>query len=204
MSKFIVFEGIDGSGKTTQIQLLNKAFNEKNIPVHITKEPTDDPMGKQLRKYLGGVEKTDLRAVAALFAADRLHHITAEDGILDNLSKGRVVLCDRYYLSSYAYQSVDCPLDWIMALNREAANIARPDLHIFLDVPAEQSMNRVENRGETEIFEKLDRQQQIRRNFFELFEMLGDKENVLIIDGTRAPEVIAGEIAEKVFSILEH
>lgn len=204
MSKFIVFEGIDGSGKTTQIDLLCKNLTERNIPVHITKEPTDDPMGKQLRKYLGGVEKTDLRAIAALFAADRLHHITAEDGILDNLSKGRVVLCDRYYLSSYAYQSVDCDLDWIMALNREAANIARPDLHIFLDVPAEQSMNRVENRGETEIFEKLDRQQQIRKNFFELFEMLGDKENVLIIDGTREPEVIAGEIAEKVFSILEH
>ncbi len=204
MSKFIVFEGIDGSGKTTQIKLLYNALTEKNIPVHITKEPTDDPMGKQLRKYLGGKEKTDLRAIAALFAADRLHHITAENGILDNLAKGNVVLCDRYYLSSYAYQSVDCDLDWIMALNREAANIARPDLHIFLDVPAEQSMNRVENRGETEIFEKLERQQQIRRNFFDLFEMLKDKENVLIVDGTREPEVIAGEIYKNVSSILNY
>ncbi|MBQ4601471.1 MAG: dTMP kinase [Clostridia bacterium] len=203
MSKFIVFEGIDGSGKTTQIKLLHKALAERNIPVHITKEPTDDPMGKQLRKYLGGKEKTDLRAIAALFAADRLHHITTEDGILDNLSRGNVVLCDRYYLSSYAYQSVDCDLDWIMALNREAANIARPDLHIFLDVPAEQSMGRVESRGETEIFEKLERQQQIRKNFFDLFDMLDGKENVLIVDGTRAPEVIAEEIIEKVFSILD-
>ncbi len=197
-----MFEGIDGSGKTTQIQLLHKALNEKSIPVHITKEPTDDPMGRQLRKYLGGTEKTDLRAIAALFAADRLHHITAEDGILDNLSKGKVVLCDRYYLSSYAYQSVDCPLDWIMALNSEAANIARPDLHIFLDVPAEQSMGRVESRGETEIFEKLDRQQQIRNNFFKLFKILGDKENILIVDGTREPEIIAGEILSKVEEIL--
>ncbi len=203
MSKFIVFEGIDGSGKTTQIQFLYRALAERNIPVHITKEPTDDPMGKQLRKYLGGKEKTDLRAIAALFAADRLHHITTEDGILDNLSRGNVVLCDRYYLSSYAYQSVDCDLDWIMALNREAANIARPDLHIFLDVPAEQSMGRVESRGETEIFEKLERQQQIRKNFFDLFDMLDGKENVLIVDGTRAPDVIAEEIIEKVFSILD-
>ena len=202
MSKFIVFEGIDGSGKTTQIKLLAKALSERNIPVHITKEPTDDPMGKQLRKYLGGKEKADLRAVAALFAADRLYHITAENGILDNLAKGNTVLCDRYYLSSYAYQSVDCPLDWIMALNREAADIARPDLHIFLDVPAEQSMSRVENRGETEIFEKLDRQQQIRKKFFELFEMLGDKENILIVDGTRFPEAIAEEILSKVEEIL--
>ncbi|MBR4880976.1 MAG: dTMP kinase [Clostridia bacterium] len=202
MSKFIVFEGIDGSGKTTQISLLHKALAEKNIPVHITKEPTDDPMGKQLRKYLGGKEKTDLRAIAALFAADRLHHITTEDGILDNLSKGKVVLCDRYYLSSYAYQSVDCDLDWIMALNAEAAKLARPDLHIFLDVAAEQSMGRVENRGETEIFEKLERQQQIRKNFFDLFEKLKDKENILIIDGTREPEVIANEVLAKVETIL--
>ncbi len=203
MSKFIVFEGIDGSGKTTQIKLLHKALAERNIPVHITKEPTDDPMGKQLRKYLGGEEKTDLRAIAALFAADRLHHITTEDGILDNLSRGNVVLCDRYYLSSYAYQSVDCDLDWIMALNREAANIARPDLHIFLDVPAEQSMSRVSSRGEgEEIFEKLERQQQIRKNFFELFELLKDKENVLIIDGTGEPEVIAEKILSKVNEIL--
>lgn len=202
MSKFIVFEGIDGSGKTTQIKLLHRTLADKGIPVHITKEPTDDPMGKQLRKYLGGKEKTDLRAIAALFAADRLHHITAAGGILDNLSKGRTVLCDRYYLSSYAYQSVDCDLDWIMALNREAANIARPDLHIFLDVPAEQSMGRVTSRGETEIFEKLERQQQIRKNFFNLFEMLKDKENVLIVDGTRTPETIAEEIFNKVKEIL--
>lgn len=202
MSKFIVFEGIDGSGKTTQIKLLHKALTERNIPVHITKEPSDEPMGRLLRSYLTGKEKTDLRAIAALFAADRLDHITAEGGILDNLAKGNTVLCDRYYLSSFAYQSVDCELDWIIALNREAMNIARPDLHIFLDVPAEQSMQRVENRGETEIFEKLERQQQIRKNFFDLFDSLKDKENVLIIDGTREPEAISEEILTKVNEIL--
>ena len=202
MSKFIVFEGIDGSGKTTQIKLLCQALSERNIPVHITKEPTDNPMGKLLRKCLMGEQKADLKAIAALFAADRLDHITADDGILDNLKRGNTVLCDRYYLSSYAYQSVDCDLDWIMALNSEAASMARPDLHIFLDVPAEQSMGRVESRGETEIFEKLDRQQQIRKIFFELFEKLKDKENILIIDGTRSPEVIAEEILKKVEEIL--
>ncbi|MBR6513495.1 MAG: dTMP kinase [Clostridia bacterium] len=202
MSKFIVFEGIDGSGKTTQINALHRALTERSIPVHITREPTGNSMGKQLRKYLTGEEKTDLKAIAALFAADRLDHITAEDGILDNLSKGNTVLCDRYYLSSFAYQSVDCDLDWIMALNREAMQMARPDLHIFLDVPAEQSMQRVENRGETEIFEKLERQQQIRKNFFDLFEQLKDKESILIIDGTRSPEIIAEEILAKVEAIL--
>ena len=202
MSKFIVFEGIDGSGKTTQIGLLQKVLEQRNIPVHITKEPTDEPMGKLLRKYLTGKEKTDLKAVAALFAADRLDHITATGGIHDNLSKGNVVLCDRYYLSSYAYQSIDCPLDWIMALNREAENMARPDLHIFLDVPAEQSMSRVESRGETEIFEKLERQQQIRKNFFDLFEKLGDNENVAVIDGTGTPEDIAEAVLKEVMKII--
>lgn len=202
MSKFIVFEGIDGSGKTTQINLLHKALAERNIPVHITKEPTDEPMGKLLRQYLMGKEKTDLKAVAALFAADRLDHITAKGGIRDNLNKSNVVLCDRYYLSSYAYQSVDCPLDWIMALNSEAENMARPDLHIFLDVPAEQSMSRVESRGETEIFEKLERQQQIRKNFFDLFEKLGDRENIAVIDGTGKPEEIAEAVLNEVMKII--
>lgn len=200
---FIVFEGIDGSGKTTQINMLYKALCAKGVPVHITKEPTDGDMGRLLRQYLTGEKKTNLHAIAALFAADRIDHITAEDGILDNLNRGNVVLCDRYYLSSYAYQSVDCDPDWIMALNREAQHIARPDLHIFLDVPAENSMERVTNRGETEIFEQLERQQQIRRNFFDLFEKLKESENIFIVDGARAPEVIAGEILGKVESILQ-
>lgn len=203
MAKFIVFEGIDGSGKTTQINKLYEALSERGILAEATREPTDGAIGKLLREYLTGKKQTDNRAIAALFAADRLDHITCEGGITDTLNKGTTLLCDRYYLSSYAYQSIDCGTDWTIDINRIAAETARPDLHIFLDVPAEQSMERVTNRGETELFEQLERQKQIRDNFFKLFELLKDKENILVIDGTKDPDSIAAEILSAVLPILD-
>lgn len=195
---FIAFEGTDGSGKSTQIALLANALEEAGIRVALTKEPTDADIGKLLRSYLKGERITDHRAIAPLFAADRLDHITAEGGILDLLSKGNTVLCDRYYLSSYAYQGLDCDIDWVIEVNRKARELARPDLHIFLDLPCEISMERVKNRGETEIFEQLEQQKRIRDNFYMLFEKLKDEENILIIDASRSPEEIAKEIRSKV------
>ncbi len=203
MAKFIVFEGIDGSGKSTQIALLHEALKKRGIEVDVTREPTDGAVGKKLRQCLTGECPADLTTIATLFAEDRIDHINREGGILDTLKKGTTLLCDRYYLSSYAYQAVDCDLDWVMSLNREAQQLARPDLHIFLDVPAEQSMARVTDRGETELFEQLERQQKIRDNFFMLFEKLKDEENILIVDGTRDREVIAEEISESVLKLLE-
>ena len=203
MAKFIVFEGIDGSGKTTQIKLLCEALRERGIAVDITREPTDGKVGKKLRQCLTGECPADLTTIATLFAEDRLDHINREGGILDTLAQGTTLLCDRYYLSSYAYQSVDCDLEWIISLNSEAQRIARPDLHIFLDVPADQSMARVTSRGETELFEQLERQQQIRDNFFRLFEMFKDKENVLVVSGVGKPERIASEILEKVLPLFQ-
>ncbi|MBE6685848.1 MAG: dTMP kinase [Ruminococcaceae bacterium] len=195
---FIAFEGTDGSGKSTQIALLANALEEAGIRVALTKEPTDADIGKLLRSYLKGERITDHRAIAPLFAADRLDHITAEGGILDLLSKGNTVLCDRYYLSSYAYQGLNCDIDWVIEVNRKARELARPDLHIFLDLPCEISMERVKNRGETEIFEQLEQQKRIRDNFYMLFEKLKDEENILIIDASRSPEEIAKEIRSKV------
>lgn len=195
---FIVFEGIDGSGKSTQINMLAKALSDAGIRVAVTAEPTDGDIGKLLRSYLKGERVTDNRAIAPLFAADRLDHITCEGGILELLQKGKTVLCDRYYLSSYAYQAVDCDIDWVIEVNRAATELAKPDLHIFLDVPCEISMERVKNRGETELFEQLERQRKIRDNFFILFEKLKDTENVFIVDGTKSPNEIAQEIRKKV------
>lgn len=200
---FIVFEGTDGSGKSTQIKLLYEELCRAGYDVELTKEPTDGSMGKLLRSYLKGENKADPKAIAALFAADRLDHITAEGGILDLCAKGKVVLCDRYYLSSYAYQSLDCDLDWITELNRYAAQLAKPDLHIFLDLPAELSMQRVKSRGETELFECLEEQKKIRDNFYAVFERVKDSENLLIIDATKDIDSIAEEIRQRVAQIIK-
>lgn len=195
---FIVFEGIDGSGKTTQIAKLCSSLNALGHNTVMTREPTDGSIGQLLRSYLVGERTADIRAIAPLFAADRIDHITAKGGILDLISEGKTVLCDRYYLSSYAYQALDCDLNWVIELNAMARELAKPALHIFLDVPAEISMSRVESRGEKELFEQLERQQRVRENFFYLFERFGNDENILILDGTREPDTIAADILEAV------
>lgn len=192
--KFIVFEGIDGSGKTTQIKKLIHRMQQLGIPAKPDREPTDGDIGTLLRQYLKQSIKTDGSAIAALFAADRIDHITKKDGILDTLDSGVSVLCDRYYLSSYAYQSIDYDLNWIMELNRMAYETARPDIHIFLDVPADVSMERVKRRGETELYEVLERQKRIRDNFFMIFDKLKEKENILVLDGTKPSYTIATEV----------
>ncbi|MBE6574353.1 MAG: dTMP kinase [Ruminococcaceae bacterium] len=195
---FIAFEGIDGSGKTTQIKKLFEAFKDMGRDAVMTREPTDGDIGKLLRSYLVGEKKADIRAIAPLFAADRLDHITSKGGILDLLDEGKAVLCDRYYLSSYAYQALDCDIDWVIEMNSMARELAKPDIHIFLDVPAEISMSRVESRGETELFEQLDRQKRVRENFFKMFERFCDSESILVFDGTKAPDILAQEILEAV------
>lgn len=179
--KFIVFEGTDGSGKSTQMKLLGKYLTAQGKPCFLTHEPTDSPVGALLRSCLTGRIEADEYTVAALFAADRLDHIqNGVNGIKKKLEEGVTVLCDRYYYSSLAYNGGFVPLDWVMQLNRPAMDMLRPDLVLFLDVPTEESMKRVNRRGETERYETLEKQSAIRKKFFEVFDML-DGENIQIV-----------------------
>ena len=109
---FFALEGIDGSGKSTQLQLLAGRLEAAGIPCLTTREPTDGPIGQLLRQVLTRQLSCDSRVVAPLFAADRLDHIlNAGTGVLQALERGITVLSDRYYFSSYAYQGVDLPLE---------------------------------------------------------------------------------------------
>lgn len=179
--KFIVFEGTDGSGKSTQLKSLVKYLEEKGYPCYETHEPTDSPFGAVLRSCLTGRISADEHAIAAMFAADRLDHIQNPfNGILKKLDEGINVFCDRYYLSSFAYNGGFVPLDWVIALNAPAREMLKPDLTVFLDIDPEQSMKRVSKRGETERYENLERQKRIRQNYYDLFERFPD-ENVAIV-----------------------
>lgn len=179
--KFIVFEGTDGSGKSTQIKLLGKYLQEKGEVCRFTREPTDSPFGSLLHSCMTGRIDTDEHTIAALFAADRLDHINhPKNGIRAALNEGCTVLCDRYYLSSFAYNGGFVPLDWVIELNRPAMESLKPDLVIFLDVPVEEGMARVSRRGETERYETAERQKKIRDNYFEIFSRLGG-ENVVVV-----------------------
>jgi len=195
--RLIVFEGIDGSGKTTQAHLLAERMQAMQFPVHETREPTTGCIGRLLRDILTGKRTADNRTIAALFAADRLDHLLNEDdGILAKMAAGTHVISDRFYLSSYAYQSVHSPLDWIVALNEQSAALAHPACHIFIDVSPETALTRIaENRQSTELYETSEHLTATRARFFEVFNHVRDNETIAIINGERG----AAEIAEDVW-----
>ncbi len=187
--KLIVFEGTDGSGKTTQMRLLAGYLSGMGVSVCMTHEPTESPFGALLRACMSKKIDADERAIAALFAADRIDHIqNPETGMLAMLNAGATVLCDRYYFSSYAYNGGFVPLEWVIELNRPARELLRPDLIIYLDLPAEEGMARVGRRGATERYENLERQTLIREKYFEAFERFRDEENIVVIRSERTPE----------------
>lgn len=197
----IVFEGIDGSGKSTQIQLLSKKLREQQVPFYATMEPTNSPVGSLIRQLLTGRMHADPKVIAALFTADRLDHLLNDvDGIVQMIEKGTTVIMDRYYFSSYAYQSVDVPMDWVIRANALSSGILRPKVNIFLDVDVDDALERItNNRHQTELFEEKTRLIQVRERYMEAFERLQDTENVVIVDGGQPPE----DVAEKVWEIVQ-
>lgn len=199
--KFIVFEGIDGSGKSTQIKLLSQALEKNNIEYQSTLEPTYGMVGAVLHEILSGKVKADPKVTASLFVADRLDHILNDkDGLLKNINDGKTIICDRYYFSSYAYQSVEVPREWVISANRLAADTLKPDVTIFIDIPAEVAMERIsQNRENIELYENLERLAAVREGYFSAFELLKDDENIFIVDGSQTPEKIAEEIKNYVF-----
>ena len=194
--QFIVFEGIDGSGKSTQIELLAEKMRNCGKQVATTCEPSDGAIGKLLRDVLKGKVKTNDEAIAALFLADRMDHIRREeDGLLAMLDRGITVLCDRYYFSSYAYHSVTMDMDWVIEANTLAANRLRPDVTLFLDISSEESYARITaNRDTVELFEEKERLEATRKKYLEAFEKQKQKEKIITIDASRSVEAIAEEI----------
>ena len=172
--RFIVFEGIDGAGKSTQISMLKDRLQKNGRKVFVTAEPTQSVTGGILRDALSGNYKRSASELAAMFLADRIFHNVNENcGIKQALQKGYDVICDRYYYSSLAYQGMDSDLSWVMKMNVDCPDILKPDLCIFLDLDAESSKKRIDaNRATVEIFEETDTLQRIRNKFFEVFDKL--------------------------------
>lgn len=197
--KFIVFEGIDGSGKSTQLKMLSKYLEGQGIPCAVTCEPTDSPFGGLLRACLSGRLETDERAIAAMFAADRLDHIfNPVNGIEKKLNEGITVLCDRYYFSSFAYNGEMTDPEWVIGLNAPAMELLRPDLVIYIDLTAEAGMERVGRRSEKERYETLEKQKKIRERYLKAFERFEKEENIAVIASEREKERTQGKIREVV------
>ena len=199
---FIVFEGIDGAGKTTQIELLANTLRAKGYDPYITAEPTGMETGRAIRRVLSGAVQKTPTQVAAMFVQDRIdHNVDPTEGIEAMLAAGKAVICDRYYYSSLAYQGSLTDFDWVMAANCSCPEIRHPDLCIFLDLSPEESMKRItKGRTSTEIYEKAETLATFRARYMEVFQKLSAQgEKIAIIDASGTIQ----EAAEKIASVIE-
>jgi dTMP kinase len=166
LKKFVVFEGLDGSGTTTQMGLLRENWERKILeggeklpPLWTTAEPTQTSSGRLLRKALSGEEKMASGALAELFAADRARHLYGPDGVMKHLADGEIVVSDRYVPSSLVYQGIDCGYNVPLKLNE---NFPAPELILYFEVEPEEAEKRMAGRGKKEIFEYLEFQKKCR------------------------------------------
>jgi dTMP kinase len=193
---FIVLEGLDGSGTTTQMKKLEKKFRENGIECITTMEPTDNPVGKLIRKVLEKHLSIEPETLAILFSADRNEHIYGKEGI-KNLTDNRTwVICDRYLFSSIAYQSLKCDPEWVLSIN----NYPLPEYLFFLDVPEDVCSKRLNKRDTKELFDDLELQKRILENYHTGFKKgIDSGVKFITLDGTEQ----ADPISEKIWNNLQ-
>ncbi len=173
---FVAFDGIDGSGKSTQARMLHEYMGGREKTI-LTAEPTNGKIGQLLRSYLRGEEKVDDRTIQLLFVADRSEHVREISSYTSTAS----VISDRYVLSTIAYgMAAGLDKKWLIELN---SGFIVPDHTIIIDVDANEAMNRVERRtakkngkeksraGKTERFEKREFLERVRKAYLSLTEL---------------------------------
>jgi dTMP kinase len=195
---FAVFEGIDGSGTTTQLRLLSERFAARPLPsFHSTFEPTDGPVGRLIRAVLRGEVALKPATIARLFSADRHEHLYGDDGIVGLCERGVLVVSDRYTPSSLVYQGISCGEYLPRKLN---GDFPLPELLLFFDIDPETAQKRLETRNSRDIYEYLDFQIKAREHYRALlpeYEKAGVR--VEYIDA----EAEAAEAAEAVWRAVE-
>jgi dTMP kinase len=185
---FIVFEGIDGSGKSTQCDILYRHIVSLGFPAVRLAEPTDGQWGRKIRAMLKEKEMAPADEQMRLFILDRQED--AEKNITPALEENKIIVMDRYYYSNAAYQgAAGMAPDAIIAENRKM-EFPEPDRVYFVDLPPDRAMRRVTIRGEArEVFEKESFLRKVRDNFLSIAD-----ERFLVVDGTKSIEEIFGEI----------
>lgn len=187
--KFIAFEGLDGSGQSTQIDLLEKYLKSKGIKTHVTSEPTKNIVGGLIRGVLTHQWKLSNTGLQLLYAADRAHHLESE--ILPAVEKGHIVISSRYFFSTFAYGSLDNDIEWLEKINEK---FPQPDITFFLRVSAKECVRRINNsRFRNEIFEEEKKLAKILKTYDKIGK---DKryKNFFTIDGQRPPEIVSQDI----------
>jgi dTMP kinase len=203
---FVVLEGIDGAGTTTQLERLSAKLREEGHRVLTTREPSNGPVGALLRRALQGQLQRDdgpqglsPQTLALLFAADRTDHLEAE--LVPALHQGAVVICDRYLLSSLAYQGAQLPTRWVDAINAWAMP---PDLTLFLEVkPEVASRRRASRGGQAELFEDDELQARISKQYSAAIKTRAKTDQIVRIVGERSIEEVTQAALEAIHRRLQ-
>ena len=196
---FIVFDGMDGTGKTTQMKLLCEKLNAMGVETVLTAEPTDSPDGRALRRALSGKELANNSRLAALFLLDRIGHNAEIEGWM---AEGKTVISDRYYYASMAYQGQGGQFEWVANMNLNCPHVRRPDGAILLDMNPEDSMARIRagrTADELEIYETVAQQEKIRARFARVTEYLKDRDLIITVNAAGTVE----EVAQRVWAAYE-
>ena len=197
MSKgsFIVFEGIDGSGKSSCADAVaNMLAKERNVI--LTAEPTSEGIGAFIRSS----EDLTPEAEALLFVADRAQHTHMIKGWVND---GKIVICDRYYASTLAYQSSSMngrsvDMAWLKVMNDEV--IIEPDITFLFDIDPKAGMERVESRGSKSKFEALEYLKEVRSNYLKI----AKERNFIIIDASMTKEKVFDAVSEHILNVIQH
>lgn len=201
LKNFIVFEGIDGSGTTTQIKKLAERFPKEKV--FVSAEPTKNETGLFLRRMLKSEFSVNEKTASFLFAADRCEHLYGKNGILEQIQNGKIALSDRYFFSSLAYQSVSCGKNFPEHLN---SLFPLPEILFYFKINPEISINRVTARGEkTEIYEKIEFQKKTADIYDQVINSYKQKEKsqgmkIITIDAEKPID----EISEIIWSSLKN
>jgi dTMP kinase len=196
MNRLIVLEGLDGAGTTTQARRLVQHLRDRGAAAHLTREPSDGPVGQLIREMLAGRHAIPGQPIAQstfglLFAADRLDHMQRE--VEPQLVAGATVISDRWYHSSLAYQGTGAERDWIAMINARAR---RPELTIFLQVSPEVAARRRIAAGRVhELFDDLRMQQEVEAGYrATIAELIALGERIEILDGELPPDAVFQQI----------
>ncbi|MCL2210527.1 MAG: dTMP kinase [Treponema sp.] len=194
---FVVFEGGDGSGTTTQLKMLcDRLKNIENFPFFSTFEPTEGQIGKIIRSTLKKETFLQPNTLALLFAADRNEHLDAKDGIMERAKRGEFVVSDRYALSSLVYQGIECGDELPLFIN---SLFPAPEVTIFLDIDPKIAMDRMKNRSSLEIYEYHEFQEKVRHKYISLIRIYRrNGARVETIDASLS----AQEVSDQVWSIV--
>ena len=194
--KFITFEGCDGCGKSTQLRLLSQYLTENGIPHIFTREPGGGKISEAIREILlngKNMEMTD-ECEALLYAASRVQHLS--DRVEPALSEGKLVICDRYVDSSFAYQAYarGLGLDFITKINAFALEKYLPDVTVFIDLTPEDAFKRKHGADENDRLEKAG--MEFHKRVYEGYKAVAaaEPERVICVDGTQTPQEIFADV----------